>query len=223
MIRVVTLGGLLLAALSLPAFAQKDKDQPRAKVYKTPQEVFDASVEAEAKDDFKTMVAVLAPVAQKEMAAQFAAEFAAERAELKEKKDKESAEMAKFFGPIFSVLDKHGLTEKATPKEVKKTKDAKEYVAAKKAALGVIKDPTAFLVEMAAALHKISPNEKTKDKLTEVKIDGDKASGVVVTTYEDKKKKDKKDPVRFVRIDGSWRIIPSMAFEADGGTKDKKD
>jgi len=219
MIRTLVLAGLVLAVLAVSAPAQKDKE--KAKVYKTPQEVFDAHVAAEKKGDFKTLASTLAPVAQKEFGAVIAIEFAAGRAELKASKEEKDKQVYQILKPTFDVLDKHGLTEKAT-KDVKKSKDAKEREKSKKVIEGLVKDHEAFLADMLSALDKLGGNPKTEDKLTELKVDGDKATGVVVSTYDEKlKKKPKKEPVSFVKINDSWRIIPSMKEEDDEKPKDK--
>src|SRR5437588_487353 len=62
------LGGLLLAALTLMAGAQTDKGKKKARVYKTPQAVFEAAQAASKKGFPKAFVACIAPEAQKKMA-----------------------------------------------------------------------------------------------------------------------------------------------------------
>jgi len=56
---------LAVIALAAPA-AQKDDKKPKAPVYKTPQEVFDAAQKAEAEGDFETLVGCYTPRAQGE-------------------------------------------------------------------------------------------------------------------------------------------------------------
>ena len=62
-----------------------------------------------------------------------------------------------------------------------------------------------------------------EEKLEGVKIDGDKAAGTLVRTVvgKDKKERVKREPVEFVKIDGGWRIIPSMEFDDKEEKKDK--
>ena len=94
------------ATLSLAAVAFAQEPAPKEKLYKTPQAVFDAAMAAQARKDFKTAVACVAPEAQTEMAAS----FALNTLNIKEgNKD----EIRKAFKLLFDVLDKHGLTEKA--------------------------------------------------------------------------------------------------------------
>jgi len=237
MIRSVFLAGLVLAALAASALAQKDDDEKPKKdkdkdkatkraVYKTPEECFDAGSKAFEKGDHKTWIACLAPVAQNEFAGEFGVEFVSSRAQLADLKDKDQREaLLKAFKPIFDALDKHGLTEKAT-KEVKKSKDPKEHEKAKKAVLKQVKDPEAFLVDLLVAfdsLGGLKDKNKTKEKLSDVKIDGDKATAVIVRTIKtkDDKEMERKEKVQFVKVDGSWRMIPQLKPDED--KEDKKD
>jgi len=228
MTRTAPLAGLALAALAVSAFAQKDDEKPRkdkdkakAPAYKTPEACFDAARAAYEKGDFAAFVACIAPDAQKDLASKLGLELVSSRAMVEELKDNDQREaMQKAFGPVNEVLDRHGLTPKAT-KEIRKGKDGEENEKAKKAVLKLVKDPEKFLADVLAAFDKLSgPNkEKTKDKLTDVKIDGDKATGVIVTTRKGKDDNDveRKEKVQFVKVGGGWRMIPS--FGGDGGEK----
>jgi len=230
--RTTTLAGLaLLTALSVAAYAdkdndeKKDKDKPKAKVYKTPQDVFDAFVTAGEKDDWKTLIAVMAPEAQKDAAATIAVLFGADRPMLEESNDEKVKELIKAFKPIYDALDKHGVTVKVL-KEVKKSKDPKEMEKSKKVVSAAIKDHEAFFVDVMAAFDKLGfggEKPKTKEELKDLKIDGDKAKGTVVrtTTTKDKKEKVKKEPVEFVKINDSWRIIPTFDLGDDDDEKPK--
>jgi len=240
-VRCVVLGVLLLACVALGAAAQKDKDekdkdkgkeQPKAKAYKTPQEVFDAFLAALNKRDSKTFVGCLAPDTLKEMAGAYAVQGMMRR-ELAETGGKDGAKddkLAKRWKPTFDVLDKHGLTAKAT-KDVKLGKTPAEHEKAQATLLPLIKDKAAFLVDYQDALDKDRPkikdDEELKAKLTKVKIDGDKATGAVVVAFPDKDKKDKakevEEPVEFVKVGDGWKIIPNpkKKEDKDKGKKDK--
>src|SRR4051794_29843885 len=96
--RSAVLAGLTLAALAVSAAGQKDKDEKpkdkepekaKAKVFKTPQECFDAFMAALDKDDHKAWIAILAPQAQKDFAAELAILFASDRAFLLKDAEKE--------------------------------------------------------------------------------------------------------------------------------------
>jgi cytochrome c556 len=217
MFRTAAAAALLLAALAVTAFAQKDKDEKKAKLYKTPQECFDAFNEAEAKQDYKTWVGCLAPRSQTELASLMLAGGIGARAELnKEKDEKKRAAVAKQMKPVFDVLDKHGLTEKAT-KGVDSPDDAKKTLGK------VVKDLEGFLIDMAVASDKVEdkPKEKKdKPKLADVKIDGDKATANEVRPS--KKGKDEKTPVSFVKVKGGWRIDPFALDEKESKDKSEK-
>jgi hypothetical protein len=215
MFRTAAAAALMLAALALTAGAQKDKGEKKAKLYKTPQEVFDAFFEAEEKRDSKAWVRCLAPGSQAELASfMLAGGVGARERAKKEKDEKKRAAIAKEMKPVFDALDRHGLTEKVT-KDVSSPDDAKKVIAK------AVKDLEGFLIDMAEASDKVDdkPKEKRpKPKLTGVKIDGDKATGTAVTEGKDKGK-ERKDPVAFVKVKGSWRIDPF----AERDDKDKKD
>ena len=219
MFRTAAAAALLLAALAATAGAQKD--EKKAKLYKTPQEVFDAAEDAEAKKDSKTMAACLAPESQKEFAALLAVLAVEKRRMAKDEKDADKrAALVKAAKPANEVLDKHGLTEKAT-KDVKFAETPKENKQIRKALDELIKKPEAFLADMLAASDFIGGDkDKPKSKLTGVKIDGDKATGVVVTEGKDKGK-ERKEPVKFVKVNGGWRIL--LRGDDEKESKDKAD
>jgi len=226
--RTATLAALALTALAVAAYADKDekKDKEKAKVYKTPEDVFDAFTKAGDKDDWKTVAALLAPQAQKDAAATIAVIFGADRPMLEESDDEKVKQLLKAFKPIYDAMDKHGVTTKVL-KEVKKSKDPKEVEKSKKAVTAVIKDPEAFFVDVMTAFTKLGfggEKPETKEELKDLKIDGDKAKGTVVRTTKFKGQKDKvkKEPVEFVKINDSWRIIPTFDLgDDDEAPKDK--
>lgn len=219
MLRIASLSGLLVAAMTLPVCAQK------AATYKTPQDCFDAGTAAFAKGDHKTWVGCLAPQSQKDLAVEFAVEFATTRASLDDLKDKEqAAALAKAYKPLFEVLESHGLTKEAT-KDVTKGKDAKEREKVAKAVLAVVKDPEKFLVDFYGAMEQLKNLTKEKDnateKLTGVKIKDDKGTAKLVRTIKGgDKAKDvvTEEDVEFVKVEGSWRMIRHFGPEA---SKDK--
>jgi hypothetical protein len=220
MFRTIAAAALLLAALAVTAGAQKDKDEKKAKLYKTPQEVFDAAEAAEAKKDSKTMAACLAPASQKEFAALLAVIAVEKRRAAKDEKDEKKREaLAKEAKPANEILDKHGLTEKAT-KDVRFADTPKENKQVRKTLDELIKKPEAFLAEMLAVSDFLGGDKDKKSKLTDVKIDGDKATGTVVTEGKDKGK-ERKEPVGFVKINGGWRIL--LSSEGDGKESKDKD
>lgn len=230
--RIAILGGLLAALTSLPLAVNafdKDKDKPRAKVFQTPQEAFDAYVAAEQKDDYKAMLRVMAPQAQKEAAAMLGIVFGAERMALEEAKDKEKDKAKvtnarlRAFELIFAVMESHDLTTKVLA-EVKNSKDPKEREKSKKAILAAVKDPERFAAEMLTALARLPRGQKPTSKVElgkDLKIDGDNARGTLVRTLKDSKETVTREPVEFVKIDGGWRIVPAMDFDRSEKSKDK--
>jgi hypothetical protein len=244
MIRTLTLGGLLLAALAVSA-AQKDKDekpkdkdkeQPKAKVYKTPKDAFDAAVAAMSKKDYAIMVSCFTPEAHKQMAADLAMQgmFIRGKAEGGPAKDKEKGEpdekAMKQYKPVFDVMDKHGLTKAAT-KDLK-SKGFRASKEDREAILKLVKDHAAFAAAFMTAQDKASDapeRDDPKPTLTDVKVDGDKASGNVVVKFKVKAKdkdaeevRERKQPVTFSKIKGGWLIDPE-ADEKDAPAPPDKD
>lgn len=215
MFRVMTLVGLL-AACATSAVAQKDE---KLTTYKTPQEVFDAVFTATQKRDARTLIGCFTPEMQRQMAAESAAQglFFRDQAEgklIKDKdKDKKNDKLVKQYQPLFDVLDKHKLDAKAT-KDLNVKPWTKLTDQQRETILKLIENPAAFAVDWLVAYDKVEPPRPLpRMKLADVKIEGDKASGTVVTVASKKEKdkeltKEEKVPVTFRKIDGSWRIEP---------------
>jgi len=250
MFRMLTLGGLLLAALVVSASAQDAEPKTKAKIHKTPQACFDAVLAASEKRDARALVGCFTPEAVKQMAGDLASQgfFLRDQAEGKLFKDKDGAkpdeETLKRLKPMLDVLDKHGLTVKATkdlrPKGFRPTKKERE------ALLKLVKKPEEFAVDFMAVQYKAAPRpspnkDEPKPKLEDLKIDGDKATANVVVTLrvpadKDKGKEDPrqiKQPVTFQKIDGGWRVnpeanrkdedeLPKLKDNVKDGFKDKK-
>jgi histone H3/H4 len=205
---------LALVCLSLVALAaaQKDKEKPKPTVYKTPQEVFDAAEKAWAKSDWKAYFACYTPRLQRELAAGGAEQICQGRAQLLAKDDEKSKKSLKEGKPILDVLDKHGLTARAFDKIAKDA--GKDEEKARKALLALVKDHAAFLADLAEAVTKLTGKSRVEDekKLTDVKIDGDKATGAVTTTTtiqakgEEDRKFVNKSTMAFAKVNGGWLI-----------------
>src|SRR5437868_6504963 len=87
---------LLALAAVFASFGEgrtEEKEKPKAKVYKTPQDVFDAFDEADRRNDHKTVAACLAPQAQKEPASMMVITFATLRSDAKNAKDEKTQEL----------------------------------------------------------------------------------------------------------------------------------
>jgi hypothetical protein len=245
--RTLCLAGLLLSALALSVPAQDVEPKRNVKLHKTPKDCFEALMAASEKRDARAMVDCFTPEAIKQMAGDVAGQsfFFRDQAEGKLFKDKDVAKpdeaTLKRLKPVLEVLDKHGLTEKATkdlkPKGFRPTKKERE------ALLKLIKKPEQFVVDFMNAQEKGSTRPARKDApkptLADLKIDGDKATANLVIYLQlpsaDKDKAEKreiKQPITFQKIDGGWRVNPQPDRKEDepklkdnvkDGFKDKKE
>ena len=83
----------------------------------------------------------------------------------------------------------------------------------------MIKDPAAFLVDILTGFSKFDEPRKEKDRVTGVKIAGDKATATVIHIV---KGKETKKPISFVKISNSWRMIPKIESPSDEEDKTAK-
>jgi hypothetical protein len=184
-----------------------DKDKAaRAKVYKTPQEVFDAFVAALNNSDERAIAACLSPAALDALASQYVARAFNKRFAYDSEKGRDK-DALKYFKPYLDVMDKHGLTEKAL-KGVNTRGEGKEFEKAVKVGLSLVKDKVAFIGDFEEAERKQKgqpPREApVKVKLTDVKIEGKKATGTAVLMEEGKK--EEKVPYKFLKVGEGWTI-----------------
>jgi hypothetical protein len=230
--RAVTLAGLLLAALATCAVAQKDKgDKLEARKFATPKECFEAFDKAMTKRDARLMVGCMTPAAVKKLAIEMAVYGISLRAKAAalDKKD----ELVTMSKPFFDVLDRHGLTEKAIKGLKIKGYSSKED---REAVLKLVKDVPAFAAEFKTVYDEFFDPEDSKDqqkaKLADLKVDGDKATAIIVVTSTIKKKdkdkdetKEEKFPILFEKHNGGWLLDPEPATDeapAKDKAKDKK-
>jgi hypothetical protein len=198
---------LQLTVLILTTMADTDKGPIKDVVYKTPTEVFEAQRAAMQRKDYQAMLLFYTRDAQLMKAATLAytqltlISAAEQKAELRE-------ELKTFFKGLRIVLHKHGLTRAATKKiKLGEKENEKEKWEAEVAKL--IQDPVKLLVEIIQHNEKYRDDQGHKDttmtdrKLTQLKIDKDKARGVVVVTLNGK---DHSFPVEFVREGLGWKI-----------------
>jgi hypothetical protein len=206
-VRLFVLAGLLLIAPLLSLRADEPDPEPSlsGKVYKSPQAVFDGYMTASEKKDYKAALACLTPAAQKDMAAYLA--FIA-----LSMKSVGVEEIVKAFKPMLDVMDKHGLTEKAT-KDIKVSfaADKQEQQKARTAISKLIKKPIPFAIDMMKVQVELKPfggdQFKPKIKLEEVKIDGTRATGLMVVEVQGQQSKQK---VNFAKLGSGWKMIPSF-------------
>jgi hypothetical protein len=173
----------------------------------SPQAVFETATSAQKKEDFKTYTACLSPEAQKQQAADLAFGALSQQQAAHGPMGEKYREQFKL---ILAVLDKHGLTYDVTKKFKTDLTDPKAIQQTRRELEGLIKDPGAFAADMMEAYAKTQSLHQGKlpqieYKLTDVKVQGDKATGVAVMTMEGK---EQKQPVGFVKVGGSWKIAP---------------
>jgi hypothetical protein len=171
----------------------------KAKVYKTPQDAFDAFENAEKKKAWKEYCDCLTEKSRDVYASSLLQKTISQR---------------KFIGPrdpdgvmqITDVLEKHGLTEDVVKKQ---TADfAKEKNALKQQTILVapVKDKAALVADLYAAWEKVDPKilpTPFPGTLKDVKIKGDSAQGILNVKIGDKKSP---QPFYFQKEKGSWRI-----------------
>jgi hypothetical protein len=196
----MVVAGLLILALAVTAAADTDKE----KVYKTPQAVFEAAKTAAKKKDMRTFVGCLTPDSQKLFTGQLVLAGVLTKAFAGLDPSGKLKEVVK---PIDDLMAKHGLTEEAL-KKFKPSKDPKETGKAMRAMADLIKDRTGFCVEIAALFEKSMPKKGKaafeNEELKDVKIDGDKAKGVLVSKDGEK---ERKVPIDFAKIGGGWKLV----------------
>ncbi len=190
--------------------------------YKTPEQCFQAAQKATAQGDWKTFVGCLSPETLDRSTAMMimmgamsqdiipAGAGTAGKDHFKEVKE-----------PLAKVLAKHGITTDV----LKKMADDKVFpdfkngppqpdFMAKIAAAVKQKDRPAFLADVMGTvsplLAKDNP-DKTSDflankELKDLKVDGDKAEGMMVTV-KDGTEQPNPQPIMFLRMEGSWRIL----------------
>ena len=197
---------LMAGVLGLSNARALDKEPA---VFATPKAVFDAAVKASKAKDFKAFAAVFTPESQAKLAGQLAGlgvMFKAFSAFDKEGKMKDK------LADFDKIMDKHGLTKDVMGK-LKQTKDAKEIEANNKVIATAIKDKPGFVADVMKWLDAANPGKNKGGPLDEatlkdVKIDGNKATGTVVT-------KEKEEPMEFAKVGGGWRIVLPEPKEKD--------
>jgi len=203
----------LLVAAAPPTSQDDPEPGYRTRRYNSPRAVFEAYVKAGEKKDYKTALDCLTPDAQKDVAAFTAYLFLSI-------KSFNPDEAKKTFKPIYDVMDKHGLTEKATSDVKFEGNPLKLPEAARVALRKLIKKPEAFMIDMARASEKMQKDGlvpaqgKTKTTLKDLKIDGNKATATMVTENGNGAGATKQK-VEFVKSHAGWKMIPSQEYESD--------
>jgi hypothetical protein len=185
----------------------------RGTTYRTPQEAFDAAKKAIAREDWKGFCATLTDDSRDVLAGGMVMVPLMIKGFAKLAPEDKQKELLAKLKPLEDVMAKHGLTEEALAKMPKDEKPGGKGPEAIKQAfkklLAPVKDRSAFVADMIAAMKKMDPKQAKEGplpadaELKDVKIEGDTAKGMIVTK---KGGQEKRAPIDFRRIDGSWKI-----------------
>jgi hypothetical protein len=183
--------------------------------HESPEAVLAAYEEATEKGDWKKRIDCLSPKAQREEAGIRARNGWPYLASLARNPDGPAAPtMRKGAKNRLEVMARHGLTPEST-KHLAGLDSRRDRDKIRNGLLALIKDPGTFSVELLAAEEKdlrgrISPKAMvkelgmTKGKLTDVKVEGDKATGTTPILQQGKVQGQFR--YEFVKVAGSWKI-----------------
>jgi hypothetical protein len=212
--RLATLLALLSLLTAAPAMGKGDDPEPSisGKRYASPKAVFDAYAATTEKKDYKTALGCLTPEAVKDQAAFTAYVILAVRKIFPD-------ELKKSWKPLFDAMDRHGLTEEATKDLAVGDSPIKLPEKARLGLRKLIKKPGPFMLDMAKASAKLEKEGafgggqmKTKTTLEGLKVQGNKASGKMVTDSGPSKMTQK---VEFVKMSGGWKMVPATEYDTD--------
>lgn len=211
--RAAALGVMLVVAVVGPGAGARAQDAKKG--YRTPQEAFDAFTKAAAKADYATFYSTLEPAASDKLVGMFALIAVHARADLDRYGSKMPERVRAMLRPVAATAERFGL-EKFRPLAPKAEK-AEQDAWVRKAVAAVRKKPEFFAAALTALEKAREGGAGMKElgtaRLEGVKIDGDAARGTVVNTKDEL---EKKSPIEFRRVNGSWLIIPPIA---PGGKK----
>lgn len=202
----------LLIAAAPPVSNENDPEPPyTGKVYKSPKAVFDAYTVAMQKKNYKVGLDCLTPESQQDLAA-----FSVYAMISIRKSSIVPEELKKAYKPVFEVMDEHGLTEKATADVEIEEIPLKLPEKARTALRKLIKKPATLMIDLTKASDKMDKTAlggaqaEAKTTLEELKIDGNKASGKIVTASNNFKMTQK---VTFEKGKRGWRMAPALEYE----------
>jgi hypothetical protein len=195
----VVLAALLFSAL--PGCGSK------AGAHATPEDVFKTAKAAADKEDWKGFCDCLTDDSRDT----FAGGMAFAGVMMKAFGELGGKEAGAKLKPIDDVLTKHGLTEENLKKMEKGPPlgAEKDMAKAMKELVAPVKDRSAFVADMVAALKQVG--EKGKDQppfpkdavLKDVKIDGDSAKAMVVSQQGGA---ERSEPIEFRKVGAGWKI-----------------
>jgi hypothetical protein len=193
--RRLLISAVLAVVMVLPAC-----NRGKGKTYDSPQAVFDAMVAASAKEDWPGMMNCLTDESQDKLT--FAVAFMGSLMKQFAGFDKDKgAEAAKAIDEAFK---KHGMSEAQL---AHLGKDMSPDIQSMRKVIEPIKDKPGFVADVLGALKKLGNKEGTPQQfsgtLTDLKVNGDKATGTVVRNVAGK---ETKEPVEFKKVGSGWKI-----------------
>lgn len=181
--------------VALPLFAQDEK----AKVFKTPQDAYDAFENAEKKKAWKEYCECLTEKSRDVYASSLVQKSISQRKFI-------GARDQDGYKQVTDVLEKHGLTEDAIKKQTADYAKEKNALKQQRILASPVKDKAALVADLYAAWEKVDPSFAPplfERSLKDVKVKGDSAQGILNVKVGDKKSP---QPFYFQKEKGSWRI-----------------
>jgi hypothetical protein len=181
--------------------------------YGSPEAAFAAATQAAQREDWRTFSACLTPPSRDALASSMihnVSHIATARSFASASGIGAGQAVDAKVQPILDVLERHSLddeTVKRMASELPWMPTASD-VAKMDQALAPIRDRNGFIADMIAALRQIDNRPEVtplaaQSELTDVKIDGDRATGMVVSSDGGP---GGKQPITFQRSGGGWKI-----------------
>jgi hypothetical protein len=204
-------------------------EKKAAAIYQTPQEVFEVARAAVNKDDWRAFLSCFTDDSRDSVAGLtlFVAGLVKEVARL----DK-SAAARQTVKQLDLVFKKHGLTEAILKKQkaAGNAKDSETALRVLRAGLEPVKDRSAFILDMFAAMRgyvkeigkaEASFKEMIRNaELRELEVKGDKATAVLLTTRDGQRVR---ESIEFRRLGGSWRMVVPLRLSQLSSRGSRKD
>ena len=213
MIARISVAGLMFLALLI--VIPTGHAGGEAKLYTTPEAAFKAANEAFARDDWKTVGDCLTEESRDLMAATMVIANGVSKgfAEAFAKDEKDKADIRAKFKGVEAAMDRHGMSSEFLAKWQKSNPldEFKDQAALRKAMLGLVKpakDRGALLVDVMkfkkVFWREDHPIGFGKDAtLKEVKIKGDRATAIVVTSEKERRNR---EPIEFHKVGAGWKV-----------------
>ena len=171
------------------------------------QAVFEGFLAAQKKGDVKAFMSFLTPEGQMQTAAS-QTYGALNQQSVAQGDGPDAKKYREEFKHILAALDKNGLTYEVT-KKIKLDLSPEGHKNGTREVAALIKDPVTLFVDLDDAYSKTKgfPSMASAPPppmtLTDVHVNGDTATGVLVIKAEGQ---EMKQPMKFVRVGGTWKI-----------------